>query len=496
MKNKQVLGWLLGLAAGVIAILPFLPTPSTSTSDWTYFIGRFHILLLHFPIGLILLLVGIEFWNFYQQYLQTSSLLSILWITAIISCFCTIGAGFLLYQTGDYQGSLVRQHLWGGVGLGLLMIASYAWRSALVQGQSKRNSAPQKSNWKKRIYPVSLLGMLGLVIYTSHLGGALTHGPNFLTEYAPTLTTSPALQKPTEELLVFEDILLPIFEARCQSCHNQHKTKGDFLMTSYSSIQVGGKSGKAMLVSGEAAQSELYHRITLPLRDDERMPPKQKKGLSEDEVALLKWWIEEGAKEDMQWGAGPVGPEGQALADRFLRQFNEQQKKWAKDEQELAILTQKLDYLGSKLGLVIAPDPNYKGLFSVAQHIPPATITDETLHSLRSHYHLFSKVSLPGSEITDDGLFNISQMTALQELYLPKTCLKGNGLAYLSDLPQLKTINLSYSLISDAGALQLLDLPQVEKVYLYGTHVSPSVWEAIENFRPAPTILAEEGPYF
>lgn len=496
MKNKRAFGWLLGLAAAILAILPFLPIPSAPSSDWSYFLGRFHILLLHFPIGFILLLVGLELWNFYQKNLTTSKVLSILWTTAIISCFCTIGAGFLLYQTGDYQGSLIRQHLWGGVGLGLLMIATYVWRSSVTLSQQALKAAPAKSNWQKRTYPIPLFAMLGLVIYTSHLGGALTHGPSFLTEYAPSLTASSALQKPTEELLVFEDILLPVFEARCQSCHNKHKTKGDFLMTSYSYVQAGGKSGKAMLVARQVKQSELYHRITLPLTDKERMPPQQKKGLSEDEVALLKWWIEEGAKEEMLWGEGPPGDEGKALVQRFLPKFQQQQNKRVKDEKELALLAEKLDKVGTELGLVIATDPERKGYFSMAQTIPPATITDETLHTLRPYYHLFSKVSLPGSEITDDGLFSISQMPELQELYLPKTCLKGRGLAYLSGLPQLKTINLSYSLLSDEGALHLLDLPQVEKVYLFGTHISEEVWEAIEKFQPKLSLLAEEGPYF
>ncbi|MBX2870723.1 MAG: hypothetical protein KTR30_01450 [Saprospiraceae bacterium] len=495
MKNKKTLGWLLLFAAGILAILPFLPAPSTQASDWTYFLGRFHILLLHFPIGLILLLVGLELWAFIKQQTRTK-VFQILWIAAIISSLCTIGAGFLLYRTGDYQGSLVRQHLWGGVGLGLLMLVTYGWRFTVLPQAQNQDAATKSSTWQSRIYPASLLTILGLVIYTSHLGGSLTHGPGFLTAYTPSLSTSAAQQKPTEELLLFEDILLPVFESRCQSCHNKHKTKGDFLMTSFHTIQAGGKSGKAALVPGNAVQSELYHRITLPLSDEERMPPQQKKGLSEDEVALLKWWIEEGAREDMQWGAGPPGIEGQAIAKRFIPQFQQQQKKRVQDEKKLAKLAKQLDQLGTKLGLVIAPDPSRKGLFSVAQTIPPATVTDETLLSLQPYYDLFSKVSLPGSEITDDGLFYISQMTDLQELYLPKTCLKGPGLAHLSELPQLRTINLSYSLLADEGALHLLDLPQVEKVYLYGTHISEEVWKAIEKFQPDLSLLAEEGPYF
>ena len=226
------------------------------------------------------------------------------------------------------------------------------------------------------------------------------------------------------------------------------------------------------------------------------MPPQQKKGLSEDELALLRWWIEAGAADDMQWGAGPPGVEGQALAERFLPQFYQQQKRQIRDEQELAAVARKLDKLGRKLQVVIRPDEAHKGYFSVAQTIPPAVVNDEILNALRPYAHLFSKISLPGSEITDDGLFALGQMQALQELYLPKTCLKGHGLVYLKELPQLKVINLSYSFVADEGALQLLELPALEKAYLFGTSISPAVWEAIEKFKPELSLLAEEGPYF
>jgi len=492
MKNKNIVTWLM---AGGIAILPFLPPPNASASDWTYFLGRFHILLLHFPVALILLLAGWELWGFFKQKTATHLFQNIIWGAAILACLFTIVAGYFLYQTGDYQGELVRQHLWGGILLGILLLGTFSWRSQVLE-MTKENATPQLPKWKKRVYPLLLTALAGLVLYTSHLGGSLTHGPNFLTEYSPQLTASSERQKPVEELLLFEDILLPVFKSRCQSCHNDHKTKGDFLMTSLASIQSGGKSDKPMLVAGEAEQSELYHRITLPLHDEERMPPKQKKGLSADELTLLRWWIEEGATAEMQWGEGPPGQEGQALATRFLPQFQQQQRKQIRDEKELAKQAQKLEKLGNKLGLVIKPDPLHKGYFSVAQTIPPAIVNDETLTELAPHAHLFSKLSLPGSEITDDGLFILSQMKALQALYLPKTCLKGQGLAYLQELPQLKIINLSYSFISDEGALQLLSMPQLEKVYLFGTSVSPEVWEAIEKFKPEMSLLAEEGPYF
>lgn len=494
MINKTTRNGLLILLAGGIAVLPFLPTPNTLASDWAYFLGRFHLLLLHFPVALILLLVGLELWTWFKLQLDNSLLKRVLWGLALLTASSTIFAGYLLYQTGDYQGPLVRQHLWGGVGSGLLLLLTYSWRSRAVAIRYAANATA--SFWAKSIYPLLLTATGGLVIYTSHLGGSLTHGPGFLSEYAPTLATTQLQQKPVEELLLFEDILLPIFASRCQSCHNAYKTKGDFLMTSLAGLQAGGKSGKASLVPGKVKESELYHRVTLPLSDEERMPPQQKKGLSEDELALLRWWIEEGAQEDMQWGVGPPGFDGSALADRFLPTFYQQQKRQFRHAQELAALTEKLEKLGTKWGIHIRPDETKNGFFTVAQTIPPAPVYDETLMALRPYAHLFTKISLPGSEITDDGLFALSQMQALEALYLPKTCLTGKGLAYLKELPQLQIINLSYSFVSDEGALHLLALPALEKVYLFGTSVSPAVWEALEKFKPQLSLLAEEGPYF
>lgn len=495
MINKTTFNWLLLLLALGTAVLPFLPTPSTPASDWMYFFGRFHILLLHFPVALILLLMGFELWTSFKQQEKNTRLSQLLWGLALLTCLSTILAGFLLYRTGDYQGVLVQRHLWGGVGLGLLLILSFSARARII-AQKRDENQSKAALGVKAIYPFLLTITAGLVIYTSHLGGSLTHGPSFLSEYAPSLAASQIKQKPAEELLLFEDILLPVFASRCQSCHNKYKTKGDFLMTSLAAIQAGGKSGKPSLVPGKAKESELYHRVTLPLPDEERMPPQEKKGLSEDELRLLRWWIEEGAQDDMTWGAGPPGLEGQALAKRFLPHFYQQQKKHIRQAEELASLATKLEKLGAKLGVIIRPDETQKGFFTVAQTIPPNTVDDETLMALQPYGHLFTKISLPGSEITDDGLFALRQMSSLQALYLPKTCLKGQGLAYLAELPQLKIINLSYSFLSDEGVLHLLELPALEKVYLFGTSIRPAVWEALEKFKPQLSLLAEEGPYF
>lgn len=475
----------------LVIALPFLPEPAAeATTEWPTFLGRFHILLLHFPIVLVLGLLALELGKKLRPEWEHSRISGALWMAAPLSCVLTALAGYLLYLSGEYQGALVRNHLWGGVLLTVIIgVAAYLRESSRLK--------PKKS---AGLLTVGLLLFSGvLVIYTSHLGGSLTHGPEFLTEYAPDLVPeAPAAieQKPKEELLVFQDLIMPVLDRRCLSCHNEYKTKGDLLMTSHAALLAGGKSGKEMLVAGDPEGSEFFHRLTLPEEDDDHMPPPEKPGLSEDEIALIEWWIKKGADPEMQLGNGPEGPEGQALIDRMLPDLARAQRLKARQEQELQVLQEELQQMADPLGLVITPDREAPGFFAVSQTVPPRPVNDEMLTDLLEYAEVFTKVSLPGALITDDGLFELSKMSYLQRLYVPKTCIKGPGLAYLQSLESLEELNLSYTFLEDAGALQLLRLPQLRKVYLFGTEVHPNVIEALRKNLPEVEIEETEGRYF
>ena len=397
-------------------------------------------------------------------------------------------AGYLLYRSGEYQGQMVLQHLRGGVWLFSALAIAAAWQMKF----------PEKTNGSLRpIYTLLLTAIVFLTLYTSHIGGSITHGPDFLTEHLPELVqrSTPVASKAPEELLVYEDMIRPVLEDKCLSCHNQYKTKGDLLMTSLAGLMKGGKSGKTMIVAGQPAASELYHRITLPLNDDERMPPPEKAPLDADEMALIHWWIASGASAEQTLGTGPSGPEGQALIQRYLPRLYRQARIKARQEQELQALTKELAQLGDKSGLVIGPDPESPGLFAVSLPVPPTVVTDKTVRKLLPYADVISKISLPGTAITDETLYECSKMPQLQYLLLPKTCITGEGLPHLSALKNLKTLNLAYTTLDNAGVLYLLQLPQLERIYLFGAKVEPNVLEALRKHLPKVKILEEEGPY-
>ena len=57
----------------------------------------------------------------------------------------------------------------------------------------------------------------------------------------------------------------------------------------------------AVIVPGEPAKSELVRRITAAKSSDRMPPPDQRRQLTEDQIDLLKRWVEEGAVWDAHW---------------------------------------------------------------------------------------------------------------------------------------------------------------------------------------------------
>jgi uncharacterized membrane protein len=470
----------LGLLSLVLLFLPLLPEPTEAEAGFGVFLGRFHPLLVHFPIVLIvipLLLEGLRRlgnWNFDRRLMPLMLGLGIL--SALISAL----AGYLLYGSGDYSGELVRRHLWGGVllavGMNLCGLAFYY-------------------RWN-RLLMVFLLLTNGLLLYTGHMGGSLTHGESYLTELWPEWgqTETPIEQKPLAELNVFDDIVMAIFDAKCLACHNEQKAKGKLVMSSFAALQKGGSSGEPMAIGGNLKASLLHQRIALPLTDEDHMPPSGKAQLSPEEEQLINWWIASGASEEQLVGERTAGDTIKQALDQYLPQIAHRQRVQIQNREERDALAKKLVPLVEELGLELAPDPETDSLlFAISMKLPAERITDADLVELLPYAHAISRISLVSAEITDDGLHTLSQMPELRRLVLAKTCIDGSGLAYLERLNKLEVLNLSDTSVDDVTVLNLLNLSSLKEVYLYGSDVSLNVIAALQEYLPGTEVLPAEG---
>ena len=137
-----------------------------------------------------------------------------------------------------------------------------------------------KKQWKLPFYGKRILISLIVftIFYTGHLGGNLTHGSTYLLEYAPNVVRNlvgmPDKAIPREKVKVLDsadvylDLISPILDRRCVSCHNDDKKKGDLDLTSYANLALGGENGE-VVVPGDLNTSDIYRRITLSETHDD-----------------------------------------------------------------------------------------------------------------------------------------------------------------------------------------------------------------------------------
>lgn len=92
-----------------------------------------------------------------------------------------------------------------------------------------------------------------------------------------------------EAALVFENDVLPILTAHCFKCHGLEARKAGLDLRSVATMLRGGDNGAA-IVRGSAEKSMLFARVA-----DRSMPPEKELPLSDDKIALIRRWIEEGA---------------------------------------------------------------------------------------------------------------------------------------------------------------------------------------------------------
>jgi len=94
----------------------------------------------------------------------------------------------------------------------------------------------------------------------------------------------------------------PILNANCVECHGGVKAAGDVSFVYEDRfINFIGDSGVPIVKPGKPDGSELIYRITTSDEDDRMPPPDEHDALTEDQIALFKKWINEGAEWSAHW---------------------------------------------------------------------------------------------------------------------------------------------------------------------------------------------------
>ncbi|MGI9240632.1 MAG: c-type cytochrome domain-containing protein [Verrucomicrobiales bacterium] len=124
----------------------------------------------------------------------------------------------------------------------------------------------------------------------------------------PVAPVIPVVEPDADGVVVYEKILRPVLEEKCNGCHGVEKAKGRLAMHTYEKLIAGGGNGSIVTPDADDPKRiEMIFRAELPEADEEHMPPQGKPQLTADELAILKWWIEAGAHQDIDSNEAPEG---------------------------------------------------------------------------------------------------------------------------------------------------------------------------------------------
>lgn len=130
-------------------------------------IGHFHPLLVHIPIGFLLLALILQWLSRKKKYKSYKPVIPVILLWGSVAAVAACITGYFLSISDKYNRSLVNWHTWMAISVVLV--------SAILYTKEKN---PDVEIPKKLLSFV----LLGLLIATSHLGASLTRGSDYLTK--------------------------------------------------------------------------------------------------------------------------------------------------------------------------------------------------------------------------------------------------------------------------------------------------------------------------
>jgi mono/diheme cytochrome c family protein len=211
------------------------------------------------------------------------AILKLLWGLGVVSAILSCITGYLLSVHNEYDDTAVALHMWSGIAVAAISLLLFAKVAA------RQYDA---------IYKGGAVALFLLITATGHFGGSLTHGSDYLSlALLRGSGTDSAGIKPiadVQEALVYTDIVKPVLQTKCYSCHGPQKQKGGLRVDDSTHLLKGGEDGPVLL-AGKPAESDLVKSLLLPREDKKHMPPKEKPQLTNNQIQLLHWWVEQGA---------------------------------------------------------------------------------------------------------------------------------------------------------------------------------------------------------
>jgi uncharacterized membrane protein len=435
------------------------------------FIGRFHPLVVHLPIGIMLFALLLQWISHKSQNHSFKTAVGIAYLAGFTGALFSCITGLILSNDGGYEEDTLSLHKWMGIAVAILSLVGYL--------------ASKKEVSKLTKVALTTLIFTTLSI-TGHLGGTLTHGEDYLNWNAETKQKVEFKQPvitDVQSALVYGDVVQPILQTKCYSCHSASRQKGKLRLDNQEWISKGGKNGE-VIVPGDAQNSELYARLTLDINDDKHMPPKSKTQLSENEKMLLHWWISNGV-----------------TFNKTVKEFpqNEKQKIALSSLEKTAAIERKTDYnvptepieqaptnaitALQKMGISVVPvaaNSHYLSVNFISLKIP----SDSAVLLLKEISKQLVWLRLSNAQLNNHTIEIIANCPNITRLHLDNCHITDSLLQQLNKLTKLQYLNLKGTPVTITGLSYLKNMPSLNHLFLYQTSVQRNEWESVKKLFP------------
>ena len=442
----------------------------TRLALFSEFVGQLHPLLIHFPIGILLMAIGLYFFQIISKKDFNSSISILVLIGSVLAGISCL-AGWLLASTGEYNDEIVFFHRWSGIATFFLALTSYFW-----------------IRYRNYLFA----GLLILIIVTGHYGSILTYGEGYFLK--PAVDSSVTIQTKNRRSLKienpqgetkayfypYEDQIVPILKSKCYSCHSIQKKKGGLRLDSEFFIRKGGKNGR-ILIPGNSLKSHLYAYLVKPEDDDLHMPPTGKKQLTLLEIQFIEKWISTGA------------PFGEVEQKMVLASSELSSQAIDLPNSDKIPVENEIDVepFGPTENLVL--DKLKEAKISVVSSGAKNQWISLNFINVKSDFNaLLAQSKYIKTHVTELKLTDFYQIdfSAIRDfsnvkiLNLGHTNLKDDDLEIFKDLDQLEQLNLYGTKVTDVGLLKLAECQHLKVLYLWDTKVSAIGINELKKKRP------------
>lgn len=437
-------------------------------------IARLHPAIVHLPIGFILLSIIIDVYDHKNQLQSQISMWA--WAASSLSSLVAVGTGFLLLNTGHYESLNTFLHQLGGIFIAVLcLLMLYTKVKSLVL-----------FNYQNLVIH-SLIGIA--IAVTGHLGGVMTHGEEYLQlPFTKDYTEETIAPIDADSVLIYNDLIAPLFVEYCTKCHEEGDARGQLIMTDESGLS-SNIYGDPAVAPYDLHNSAAYQRVILPEHDKKHMPPSSA-SMSFEEIRLLQWWILTGASFTDHVSAVDIPQDVEVILTEKYHIILANDDNQIPDGVEFLAteILQEKQNLGFNIQAIAMDNP----MLYVDRNSNTTELRVEDIQQLAPIGDNIVSLDLRDSGCDDAMLKIIGQFKHLEKLSIQNTSISDNGISHLINLKALKSLNIYGSNITDSAISDIVQLSALEVLYIWQTAISSSGVEELLDSNNELEIIGQQ----